>query len=198
MNPLISILIPNFNKGFYLTETLNSVLAQTYRNWECIVVDDHSTDNSWVILDGFVKRDNRIQIFKRPDSLPKGGNTCRNYAFTLSKGEYIQWFDSDDVMALNMLDARVNSLNRNNSDFVVSNGRRFETDLLDRDIIITPLFAVDDFLKFFILIMTPWLSQSVMYKRSFLENYQIIWNESLSGLQDVAFNFFSVDQSLQN
>lgn len=194
-NSLVSILIPNYNKSLFLRETLESVISQSYENWECIIVDDHSSDNSWEILKEFAKKKNRIKIIKRPSELPKGGNSCRNYAFSKAKGEFIQYFDSDDIMAPNMLVSRVNSLNRNNSDFVVSNGRRFEIDLLDRDMIITPLFAVEDFLKFFILIMTPWLSQSVMYRRSFLERTQISWDERLRGLQDVAFNFLALTKA---
>ncbi len=170
-------------------------MNQSYNNWECIIVDDHSSDNSLVLLKEFTEKDKRIKFFKRPSGLPKGGNSCRNFAFTLAKGDYIQWFDSDDIMASNMLENRVNSLVGNNSDFVVSNGRRFEIDLRDRDIVLTPLFAIEDFLKSFVLIMTPWLSQSVMYRRSFMEKNQITWNESLSGLQDVAFNFLALTKA---
>ena len=103
MNSLISILIPNYNKANYLRETLDSVFAQTYTNWECIIVDDHSTDNSWEILQEYTIRDSRFEIRKRPGHLPKGGNACRNYAFELSEGEFVNWFDSDDVMFENFL-----------------------------------------------------------------------------------------------
>ncbi len=96
--PLVSILIPNYNKGAFLRETLHSVLSQIYTNWECIIVDDHSTDHSWEILEEYQKKDSRVKIFKRPDDRIKGGSVARNYAFELSKGEFIQWLDSDDVI----------------------------------------------------------------------------------------------------
>lgn len=95
-NPLVSILIPNYNKGPYLSETLDSVLAQTYTNWECIVVDDHSTDNSWEILVTYAQRDFRIKIFRRPDNKKKGGNAARNFAIEKARGEYVAFLDSDD------------------------------------------------------------------------------------------------------
>ncbi len=192
---MVSILIPNYNKGEFLSETIQSIIDQSFLEWECIIIDDRSTDNSWEILMEFAEKDNRIKVIRRPSELPKGGNSCRNFAFSKAKGEFIQFFDSDDVMAPSMLESRINSLIGNNSDFVVSNGRRFEADFQDRDIILTPLFAIEDFVKFFTLIITPWLSQSVMYRKSFLKKNQIMWNESLSGLQDVAFNFLALTKA---
>ncbi|SNS23693.1 Glycosyltransferase involved in cell wall bisynthesis [Belliella buryatensis] len=109
-NPLVSILIPNYNKAPYLRETLDSVLNQTYTNWECIIVDDHSTDNSWEILESYAQKDARIKIFKRPDDRIKGGSVARNYAFELSKGEFIQWLDSDDVIHKNKIKDQLNIL----------------------------------------------------------------------------------------
>lgn len=110
---LISILIPNYNKVEYIEDTFQSIVNQTYTNWECIIVDDHSTDGSWELLQKFVKSDSRFRLFKRPDSLPKGGNTCRNFAFSKAKGEYIQWFDSDDLMLPNFLLDKAKVLDQN-------------------------------------------------------------------------------------
>ncbi|EOZ93760.1 Putative N-acetylgalactosaminyl-diphosphoundecaprenol glucuronosyltransferase [Indibacter alkaliphilus LW1] len=81
-----------------MRETLDSVLSQTYTHWECIIVDDHSTDHSWKILEEYAKKDSRVKVFKRPDDRTKGGSVARNYAFELSKGEFIQWLDSDDII----------------------------------------------------------------------------------------------------
>lgn len=108
--PLVSILIPNYNKAAFLRETLDSVLSQTYTHWECIVVDDHSTDHSWEILEEYVKKDVRVKIFKRPDDRIKGGSVARNYAFELSKGEFIQWLDSDDVIHQNKIEDQIQDL----------------------------------------------------------------------------------------
>lgn len=108
--PLVSILIPNYNKGAFLRETLDSVLSQTYTHWECIIVDDHSTDHSWEILEEYAKKDSRVKIFKRPDDRIKGGSVARNYAFELSKGEFIQWLDSDDVIHQNKIQDQLQDL----------------------------------------------------------------------------------------
>ncbi|WP_439475776.1 glycosyltransferase family 2 protein [Algoriphagus formosus] len=116
--PLVSILIPNFNKAAYLAETLDSVLAQTYNHWECIVVDDHSSDASWEILETYEKRDLRIKIYKRPEERIKGGSVARNYAFEMSKGDYIQWLDSDDVIHPKKIQDQLNDLLGNDEVFV--------------------------------------------------------------------------------
>jgi len=96
--PLVSIIIPTFNRAHLIGETLDSVLAQTYQNWECIVVDDGSTDNTDEVVGAYVKKDPRFQYHKRPNTHKPGGNGARNYGFELSQGEYVQWFDDDDLM----------------------------------------------------------------------------------------------------
>lgn len=97
-SPLVSIIIPTYNRAHLIGETLDSIIAQTYTNWECIVVDDGSTDNTEEVVSAYVQKDSRFQFHHRPDSHKPGGNGARNYGFSLSKGEYINWFDSDDLM----------------------------------------------------------------------------------------------------
>jgi glycosyltransferase involved in cell wall biosynthesis len=99
--PLVSIIIPTFNRAHLIGETLDSVLTQTYTNWECIVVDDGSTDETDNLVTDFCKRDHRFQYHHRPSDGPKGANACRNFGFEVSKGEYIQLLDSDDVLDVN-------------------------------------------------------------------------------------------------
>ncbi|MDN3204718.1 glycosyltransferase family 2 protein [Algoriphagus sediminis] len=111
--PLVSILIPNYNKLGFIEDTFQSLLAQTFQDWECIVVDDHSDDGSFEYLEELSERESRIKLFKRPDHLPKGGNICRNFAFEKSSGELIQWFDSDDIMLPNFLEDKVEFLKEN-------------------------------------------------------------------------------------
>ena len=89
--PLVSIIIPTYNRAHLIGETLGSVLAQTYQNWECIVVDDGSTDNTEAVLATFTAKDSRFQYDQRPKDRLAGGNAARNYGFELSKGEYINW-----------------------------------------------------------------------------------------------------------
>lgn len=77
--PLVSIIIPTYNRAHLIGETLDSVMAQTYTNWECIVVDDGSTDNTAELLVVYCNKDNRFQYHHRPKDRPKGANAYRNY-----------------------------------------------------------------------------------------------------------------------
>ena len=105
-NGLVSIIIPTYNRAHFLGDTLNSVISQTYTNWQCLVIDDGSSDDTENIVTGFCKKDQRIQFYKRPESILKGANSCRNYGFELSSGEYVNWFDSDDIMLPDFLEKK--------------------------------------------------------------------------------------------
>ncbi|GAA4316331.1 hypothetical protein GCM10023115_25540 [Pontixanthobacter gangjinensis] len=107
MNPVISIIIPAYNRCNFIGETLDSVINQSYSKWECLVIDDSSTDNTKELLDYYCLKDRRIKFFSRPGHLPKGSNSCRNYGIELSKGEYLQFLDSDDLLEKNKLKAQV-------------------------------------------------------------------------------------------
>jgi glycosyltransferase involved in cell wall biosynthesis len=122
MTPLVSIIIPTYNRAHLIRDTLNSVLAQSYPNWECIVVDDGSTDNTDAILAGFIGKDNRFQYLHRPDDRLKAASTCRNIGFENSKGSYIQYLDSDDMISENKLAEQIKILN-NTSDYSIATCR---------------------------------------------------------------------------
>lgn len=125
--PLVSIIIPTYNRAHLIGETLDSVLSQTYQNWECIVVDDGSTDETEEVVQKYLKLDKRFQYAKRPDDRKPGGNAARNYGFEMSKGEYINWIDSDDLSAINHLSSHIHChQSDNNIQVSVSNARTFE------------------------------------------------------------------------
>lgn len=121
MKPTVSIIIPTYNRAHLIRETLNSIKEQAFDDWECIIVDDGSIDNTNEIVQEIVKNDSRFQYCHRPSQRPKGANSCRNFGFEMSKGIYINWFDSDDVMDLNFVKLKVLELeNRNDIDAVIS------------------------------------------------------------------------------
>lgn len=123
--PLVSIIIPTYNRASFLGETISSVQKQTYNNWECIIVDDGSTDYTEELMEFFLDRDKRVKFFKRPESWSKGGNSCRNYGFKISKGEYIQWLDSDDIISIDKLEKQVVNMRSNNADVGTCKWGRF-------------------------------------------------------------------------
>ncbi|WPR71610.1 glycosyltransferase family 2 protein [Flavobacterium sp. NG2] len=107
MKPLVSIIIPTYNRASLISQTLDSVLLQTYNNWECIIVDDGSFDNSEEVILSFVKKDIRFRYFKRPIGRNKGASSCRNIGVEKSKGNFIQFLDSDDVLSENKLQDQI-------------------------------------------------------------------------------------------
>lgn len=129
--PLVSIIIPVYNREELIRETLNSVLEQSYINWECILIDDGSTDATAKIVLEYCKLDTRFNYYKRPSDRLKGANACRNYGFEVSKGAYIQWFDSDDLMHTDKLKQKVASLCTSTADFVVCEGVEFKDAILN-------------------------------------------------------------------
>lgn len=98
MSILISIIIPAYNRADVIGETLESIMIQTYTHWECIVVDDGSTDNTEALVKSYVQKDPRIQLYNRPKNRPKGGNAARNFGLEKSKGQLVNWVDSDDKL----------------------------------------------------------------------------------------------------
>ncbi|MGM1056437.1 MAG: glycosyltransferase family 2 protein [Bacteroidota bacterium] len=110
MNPLISIIIPSYNRANLISDTLNSVIAQTYLNWECIVIDDGSSDGTNSLIKEYIHRDKRIKYFTKPVDLKQGASISRNYGLKKAAGDYIQFLDSDDILADNKLESQISLL----------------------------------------------------------------------------------------
>lgn len=92
---LVSIVMPAYNSEKYVAEAINSVLAQTYKNWELLVLDDGSKDNSLQIIEEFSKKDSRIKAL--PNGRNMGVSATRNRGIELASGEWIAFLDSDDM-----------------------------------------------------------------------------------------------------
>lgn len=94
MSGLVSIITPSYNSAIFIKESIDSVIGQTYTNWEMIIVDDCSLDNSNAIIEGYIKKDNRIKLIKLDEN--SGPAVSRNRAIKEAKGRYIAFLDSDD------------------------------------------------------------------------------------------------------
>ncbi|MCD9853818.1 glycosyltransferase [Epilithonimonas sp. JDS] len=126
---MISIIVPTFNRQDYIAETLKSLVEQTYNDWECIVVDDGSTDDTETEVQKYIKADSRFCFYKRPAKMHKGANSCRNFGFTISKGKYIKFLDSDDIITEECLEKQNAILNANPEiEVCLSYGRYFDND----------------------------------------------------------------------
>lgn len=108
MDALVSIIVPNYNSEKFIKETLDSVLAQTYPNWEMFVVDDCSTDGSAEIVRGYAEKDSRIHLVLRDKN--SGVANVRNAGIQMANGKYIALLDSDDVWTEDKLERQVSLL----------------------------------------------------------------------------------------
>ncbi|MFV8464656.1 glycosyltransferase family 2 protein [Flavobacterium sp. LB1P62] len=192
MNRLVSIIIPTYNRAHLIEETLDSVLAQTYANWECIIIDDGSTDNTLEVISVYLKKDKRFQYYPRPVYRSKGPNVCRNYGFELSKGEFINWFDSDDVMLPTFLEKQICSFGAT-ADMSVCKLVYFDFDkgIGSKVNIIFSNNLIEDYLtgKIKFYTFTP------VWAKKFLNKQVELFDETITNLDDWDFNLRMLYQS---
>ena len=126
--PLVSVIIPTYNRAHLIGETLDSVVAQTYQNWECIVVDDGSSDHTDKVLGAYAKRDFRFKYYHRPAIKLKGANTCRNIGLNKAEGDYIVFFDSDDLMIPDHIQVKLEPLLQSDYDFSITKTKYYNVE----------------------------------------------------------------------
>ena len=189
--PLVSIIIPAFNRAEIIKETLDSIINQTYSNWECIIVDDVSSDSTLSVLNEYSKKDVRIKVFTRPNTKLKGANACRNYGLSLAQGYYCIFFDSDDIMATTCLEQRVIYFSKHyDLDFLVfsmgvfKKKMKFETYPHRKVVNLTIKETIEEFILSDIL---PWNVCRPIFKTDLIQN-KVGFNEKIQNFQDEEFN----------
>lgn len=125
-NKLVSILTPFKNTAEFLPECLDSILVQTYENWELLIVDDHSIDSSFQIVSDYASRDSRIKLLKNKGT---GIIDALRLAFKNSNGTYITRMDSDDIMTPNKLEVLVNKLEEYGKGYVAVGQVKYFSDV---------------------------------------------------------------------
>lgn len=185
MSPLFSIIIPSYNRAAIIGDTLNSILAQSYTNWECIIIDDNSTDNTELVIKEYQNNDSRFQYYKKPDSIIKGASSCRNYGFQFAKGDFIHFMDSDDLYLPDALESYKN-LFSDSTDVVVAKMELIDFDsslkIRENEIVSKNLFE-----DYFTGKVAFYVSGPV-WKRSFLLKQQQLFDDNISNLDDWDFN----------
>ena len=114
--PEVSVIVPLYNREDLIRETVQSVLLQSVANWELIIVDDGSTDNSQRVAEQLSEQHDRIRVLSRPDHILPGGNGARNFGFGQARGKYVMWLDSDDLLTEDYLALQIGNLEAGNSD----------------------------------------------------------------------------------
>lgn len=130
--------MPAYNCGNFLKEALDSVISQTYLNWELIIVDDGSTDNTAEIVQLYMKQENRIHYYRLEKN--SGAARARNMACDIATGKYIAFLDGDDVWFPEKLAKQINFMEMNNINFSCTSYTKIDThgDYLNRTIITAP------------------------------------------------------------
>ena len=175
--PNIDIIIPNYNKGDYLKECLESVLNQTYKNWKIYLIDDCSIDISREILKQYHKEE-KINITLLKENL--GPAYCRNLGIKNSQSEYIAFLDSDDYWPKNKLETQIKEMINNNYDFSYTDIKYFFNDN-NKIIKKTNLPIIYDFNKF--------INKSTMSTSSILVKKKIINQISFKNIKHEDYLF---------
>lgn len=182
---LVSIIIPSFNRAQLIGNTVHSVLAQSYGNWELIIVDDGSSDNTFEVIKQFAENYPNIKVFRRA-GIKKGGNVCRNQGLSQAQGEYVMFLDSDDLMHPELLAQRVSeALTHPENDCWIFNSIVFDLDrkqniklyhynhLITDEADLQRCFKLDN----------PWNTTSMFWKTGSLKALGA-WDENLLDMQD--------------
>jgi glycosyltransferase involved in cell wall biosynthesis len=194
-SPLISVIIPNFNRGDLLPGTLGSLLRQDYPFWEAIVVDDGSTDNSERVTGNFAQTDSRISFIKR-DHGPAGAPTCRNIGISRSKGDFLIFLDSDDLLSTTALSQRAGTMKKYPGlDFWVFPILMFRNNPADASL----LWNIDNGqpdLHRFLILDAPWQTSGPIWRKEAVLKIGG-FTEGLACWQDVDFHLKALISGLR-
>ncbi len=187
MTNKVSIIIATYNRAHLILETLESVCAQTYTNWECIIVDDGSTDNTEKIVNDLVSKDSRFIFLNRPSERLKGPNAARNFGIENSTGDYVLSLDSDDWILPEHLELKVEVLKKDPAiDGVLS-----KTIMVDSNKVIIKkeerTRLTKNILEDFISLKVSWYMHDIMWRKSFFEN-KVLYDEQLLKMLDRDFH----------
>ena len=199
---MISVIIPVYNSENYLFVNLNSILKQTYSDFEVICIDDCSTDSSVEILEYFSKKDERIIVVKNIEN--KGVSFSRNLGLKRAKGDYIFFMDSDDWISPNTLEKLFTNAKSNDSDLVFYKLVRFQkknfildkpafdfTNSFDKNVDFKKFTFTYEDIKYNVL-NTSFAPYLKLYKKSFLNQYDdLIFPENLI-YEDIVFHVKSI------
>ena len=194
---IVSIITPVYNRERLVRHTILSIKNQTYINWELILIDDGSTDNSVRIMMDYANEDSRIKLLRRTEG-PKGAQICRNMGLNNAQGKYVIFLDSDDILADFCLAKRVHCFENKfpEMDFLVFPGLRFENELYDLNLLISS-YRGDNVIPLFLNRDIPWITLNPIYKREALVCKSLNWDVNILIHQDILFHITCICRGLK-
>lgn len=175
--PQISVIVPVYNVEQYLSRCLDSIINQTYRNFEVILVDDGSPDKCPEICDYYALQDNRIKVIHKENG---GLADARNEGIRASSGEFITFIDSDDFVSFRYLEVLLDGITRHNADIIIAKFQRFESKNNIKNFVIIDdwkLLSKEDVFQKYTSLNTseamPFISScNKLYKRSLFDDIE--------------------------
>lgn len=185
MNSKVSVLMPAYNAEKYLGQAIDSILNQTFTDFECIIIDDCSTDNTWKIIQKYVKKDSRIVGVKNEKNLGIAGNL--NKAISLSKGKYLARMDADDWAYPDRFEKQVFFLDANLEVGIVGGAMEVYNEALDTVLYVRSYYKDDTSLRKYIFKQSPFSHPCIMYRKEVIKDN--LYNENLSPAEDYDLYF---------
>ncbi|WP_165585753.1 glycosyltransferase family 2 protein [Pedobacter nototheniae] len=176
---MVSIIIPAYNAASTILQTLNSVYQQSYQDFEVIVINDGSTDNTLQLLEAF---EAKIKIISTPN---KGVSYARNLGLSYALGDYIQYLDADDLLTSNKIELQINALSQNNADVAYGDWQQFTE--VENVIKVTKTIKREIEGNIEIALFTDfWCPPAaILYSRNITS--KIYWNQNLPVIQDARY-----------
>ena len=194
--PKVSVIIPVYNVEKYLRECLDSVVNQTLKDIEIILVDDGSTDSSLSICNEYAKKDSRITVLQQDH---KGAGAARNKGLEIAQGEYLSILDSDDFFELDMLENMLNEAKKYNLDICICDSQDFDMRLqkiydntsIKKDLLPSKkVFSVSDFPLYVFQFTVGW-SWDKLFKREFVLKNNLKF-QNLRSTNDMLFVYMAL------
>lgn len=182
-SPKVSVIMPSYNKAGYITESINSILSQTWEDFELIIIDDCSTDNSVEVIK--TAKDPRIRFYRNSENIGIAAN--RNKGLELAQGEYIALLDADDLSPDYRLKDEVEYLNQHPEIAVVYGGSQEIGPNGEFKELYVSTFHNPDFIRAKLLIRDVIPNGSCMYRKSFVDNHGIRYEDGYYGMDDYLF-----------
>ncbi|WP_339660428.1 glycosyltransferase family 2 protein [Croceibacter atlanticus] len=182
MPPKISIILATFNRCHIIQECLSAILSQTFKNFECLIIDDGSQDETKIVVKEYLEKDNRFKYILRSDYYTKGLSGARNNGLSKAIGEYIIFFDDDDIPHPQLLELSVLSLEKNkNANYFKYNKLSFRGEF-DNSLILkieqlSNLRIQDNVVEEMVLGQLAFASCTVLWRKKCFTKYR--FNETL-------------------
>ena len=190
--PKVSIIIPCYNQAEFLLQALEALQKQTLKDFECIIVDDGSTDSSAQIADEFIKQDNRFRLIRKPNG---GTATARNMGLRTATGKYVQFLDADDELDTKKLELQSAKMDAEELDMSFTDYRHFHLDATGKRVLRShPAYTMQPTGGLHLSLLTRWgvdfsiPIHCIMYRLDFIRKHNLEFSESLRYREDWDFH----------